>query len=591
MKLRAGGYWVETQIEKAKGKIEFRFPFNRALLSEIKAMDGSKWDPDKKIWSVINNKRNNIQIEYLKGNDIYAKYFEPVVKHEYKRPLFEHQKDMADAVLTYKQVLIAGEMGTGKTLAFIEAIERCDKKNIWYVGPHAGIRSVKREFKKWNCQIPVELITYNALVSMMEKGWDQAPEFIFFDESSKLKNQSSKRGQAAKEMADWMKHVHGDPYIMEGTGSPAPKDPTDWYHQVEIFAPGFIKEGTIQKFKKRLALMKLEEKPSDGTKFWKLVTWLDDENKCAKCGRSKQLHTIDVFGENGCVKFEKSVNEVDKLYKRLGGAVMVKLKKHCLDLPDKNYEEVKIKPTANMIQMKNYYIKNCVTAIEAMTLIRELSDGFQYRKVVDGKKVCPVCDGRGVEDGDVCDGCEGKKEIDNIIRVAERFNTPKDDYLKELLEEHEECGRLVIWAGFKESIYRLTDFVVSQGWIVLQITGNGYKVFGGEANSDQLLDAMDASTDQKDFEKVCIIGHPDAGGMGLTFTASPTALYYSNSFNGESRTQSEDRIHRAGMPNRNVRIIDLICLPQDKLVVDNLKAKRKLELISLGELKSLDKDN
>jgi hypothetical protein len=70
--------------------------------------------------------------------------------------------------------------------------------------------------------------------------------------------------------------------------------------------------------------------------------------------------------------------------------------------------------------------------------------------------------------------------------------------------------------------------------------------------------------------------------MGLTLTASPSIVYYSNDFNSEARTQSEDRIHRPGCTGTN--IIDLIHLPTDLRVLENLKAKRTLEKMTLGDI-------
>ena len=87
------------------------------------------------------------------------------------------------------------------------------------------------------------------------------------------------------------------------------------------------------------------------------------------------------------------------------------------------------------------------------------------------------------------------------------------------------------------------------------------------------------------YDRICVVGHPQAGGMALTLTASPTELYYSNSFNGEARSQSEDRFHRIGMDeNRGGLILDIIHLKTDQIVLDNLKLKRKLETMSMGQL-------
>ena len=90
------------------------------------------------------------------------------------------------------------------------------------------------------------------------------------------------------------------------------------------------------------------------------------------------------------------------------------------------------------------------------------------------------------------------------------------------------------------------------------------------------------------YPKIAFVGHPKAGGMALTLTASPTELFYSNSFDGEARMQAEDRFHRAGMDtNRGATIIDLILLPTDLLVLKNLQKKKRLQDVSMGELQTV----
>lgn len=70
--------------------------------------------------------------------------------------------------------------------------------------------------------------------------------------------------------------------------------------------------------------------------------------------------------------------------------------------------------------------------------------------------------------------------------------------------------------------------------------------------------------------------------MGLTLTASKFICYYSNDYNAESRQQSEDRIHRAGMDtNVAPTIIDLIHLPTDLMVLENLRNKKDLQHMTL----------
>jgi SNF2 family DNA or RNA helicase len=109
------------------------------------------------------------------------------------------------------------------------------------------------------------------------------------------------------------------------------------------------------------------------------------------------------------------------------------------------------------------------------------------------------------------------------------------------------------------------------------------------ANADGTVltgEALDIFQDKlEEFPRVCFIGQPGAAGMGLTLTASKSIVYYSNDFNAESRIQSEDRIHRLGMDvNKGATIYDLVHLPTDLLVLNNLKAKRRLQSMTMGQV-------
>jgi hypothetical protein len=84
------------------------------------------------------------------------------------------------------------------------------------------------------------------------------------------------------------------------------------------------------------------------------------------------------------------------------------------------------------------------------------------------------------------------------------------------------------------------------------------------------------------------VGQPGAAGMGLTLTASPSIVYWSNDFNAESRIQSEDRIHRPGMDlNRGATIYDLVHLPTDLHILSNLKKKRDLQALTMGDFSAI----
>lgn len=626
-KLKASNYLVKTTLDYTNGRIFVKFPFNRTLLNEIKAMKGAKWhgfeDPPCKVWSIEDCPRNQFQLDYLQKKNPYARYDSTLQSFDTDRPLMKQQVTMVSFGLTRHYCIWACEMGTGKTLSAIVLMELLKLQNheAWYVGPKGGVRAVNLELDKWQSRVWPRMFTYNWLVTHMRSYNGGAPRLVIFDESSKIKTPTSQRSQAALHLADSIRREHGDNgYVILMTGTPAPKSPVDWWHQAEVACPGFLKEGQVNKFKTRLCV--IEERQSiTGGVYPHFITWLDDSRKCAICGQldSHERHWVD--GDHG---FVASVNEVERLYKRLNGLALVLFKKDCLDLPEKQYKIIRVKATPSIIRAAKLIAKTSRRAIEALTLCRELSDGFQYTEEAVGEEECSVCHGAGEaivkipkEDIDItqplninsdafidkkmiCDGCGGAGTIKKFARSTDVISSPKDDVLLEIMDEHEEIGRLIVWGGFTATIDRLTDMATKNGWAVLRIDGRGYYGLGPDGktlNANDLLIAMDASHPRRkeleeEYTKLCVVGNAKAGGYALTLTASPTEVFYSNSFDGEARMQAEERFHRIGMDtNRGAMIIDLILLPTDQLVLDNLKKKRRLQDLTMGELNAALSDD
>lgn len=643
MKLRAGNYMIPVMLTKEGKRIFFNFSFNKALMEEVKMMDGAKYHGyddvnPRKLWSVHDNHRNRFQIGYLAHprigdpNNPYTPYDGPLVEFHPSRKLYGHQFDMAREVLTRHFHIMGAEMGTGKTLAAIEVMEASGFTDWIWVGPKSALVSVKLEFKKWKAKFLPAFYTYEGLKKLIET-WPsgkKAPRGIVGDESSRLKNPTAQRTIAFRHLADSIREEwNRDGFVIEMSGSPAPKSPADWYSQCEIVQPGFLREGTLEKFKKRLSLTEMLETFEGGGVYPHLITWKDDEKKCNTCGQLEDAHSIegvDVFADKITDHlFVPSINEVALLYKRMKGIVTIKFKKDCLDLPDKVYREVICKPTRSILNAAMSLQAKARSGIEALTHLRELSDGFQYVETAQGTEECPNCKGTKVEEerydakdpdntpdaeefekgyrilydpiGDTidrgpdieiatrtvaCNYCSGTGSVSKVVRTCHQIPTPKEEALRDILDEHDDIGRLVVYGGFTGSIDRVISIVKAVGWNWIRVDGRGWSSdLAGDAQS--LLEKF-----QRGEGRICFVGQPGAAGMGLTLTASPTIVYYSNDFNAESRIQSEDRIHRVGMDaTRGATIIDLLHLPSDKKVLDNLKKKRKLQSISMGEIKAM----
>ena len=278
---------VKKQVtyEEVKDRIFLSFAYNKRLLQVIKTdFTKARWHPDVKKWSILNCEHNWFQIAYYCGINPYKEYDEPLGPLDSLREQltpYAHQEEMARHIIYRKRAIIAGEMGVGKTLAAIIAIELANIRPCWWVGPKSAITSVQLEFKKWGCKYNPQFITYASLTRFLNDYEGPAPKGVFYDESQYIKNSKSQRSKAAAHLAKAVREEH-DGYVVAMTGTPSPNKPDDWYNQCETVCPGYIKEGDDYKFKHRLA--KVEQVTMDGNTFPKLVTWWDNTEKCAECG-------------------------------------------------------------------------------------------------------------------------------------------------------------------------------------------------------------------------------------------------------------------------------------------------------------------
>lgn len=309
------------------------------------------------------------------------------------------------------------------------------------------------------------------------------------------------------------------------TGTPAPKEPSDWWSQIEITMPGYLREKSTAELKRRLAYMDTVDGPHGS--YSKVTGW--------------------------------NVEEVKALARRLDPIRVIQYKKDIVDLPDKLYNEIKIPVSPSELSALKVLVSQSDNAAQALIKARELSDGFQY-----------------------------EHDLETDTRNTSYVKTPKDEILIERLETNNEVGRIVIFAGFKASVDKVRELTLGQGWSVIQVDGRGWKTYDNEGQPLRMpQEDMLAYFQDSEEPKVAFIGNPESGGMGLTLTRASEIVYYSNTFKAQDRMQSEDRIHRPGMDlNRGAIITDLLWLPTDKLVLDNLKAKRELQSLTMEEVEA-----
>lgn len=632
-KARLNKYLVPIEVAEEDDRIYLRFAFNAPLSEALKGFQGRTWHgydtPPRKMWSILNNERNRFRLRKLLNQPVFEQWDKPLEHFDLPREgiqLWEHQKEIYNHVLTRKRSVVAGDMGVGKSLIAILMMEYlvkvgfCDQEDCWFVGPTNAVNSFNRELVKWNSKLKPEIFTYDRLVSFLKTYTGEHPKVLICDEASKLKNWSTQRTKAVKHVTDFMQGaIDSGCYISLMSGTPAPKAPTDWWSISELAQAGYLKEKSVIELRNNLCLIE-ERESASGQTYPHIVTWLDDSKKCKVCGKLEQEHE-DVSCLNHV--FMPSKNMLHDLYLRLKGLVMVKKIDECLELPELVRRVIRVKPSVDILRAAQLIRNSSTRAAQKLTLLRELSDGFQYQDVESGTIVCPRCKGSGRiidkisesrdEDGliptdmasweDVeadCPNCEGIGIVKNYEVQPVYVGSPKEDFIRFLLEEYSEYGRFVIWASFTASIDKITDICIKEGWLVLKIDGRGIKSCSSsleeEAPIETLFDCMDYSHPRHDellrmYEKVVVVAHPMSGGMAYTFTSAPADCYFSNDFNAETKIQSGARIRRGGMcTTRGVTSYELVHLPEDMFVIENLDNKKTLQAVTLNDLETFKFD-
>lgn len=545
VKMLGGDFWVPVDLTETASRYFFKWGFAngwRDLKDEIKALDGAKWEPEDKQWSIKKNEHNAFQLRYLLGQNPYEWYERELPTVETDRDLWPKQQQMLDHMYGRRRCIVAGDMGVGKSLSAIALIEKVKAKDAWFVCNKNGLESFTAEQAKWNARQPVRMITYDGVKRLIDC-WDgsQAPQLVIFDEGSYLKSPTSERSVVAQYLADAMRKEWGDDcWIIIMSGTPAPNDPSDWWKLAEIVCPGFIREGNIKKFEQRYAIKKQVDLGTH--KFWTVVQWRDG-GKCESCW-DPGCEQCDWLGDEDCPGCQpegcqicdmsgRVDNEVIKLGNRLDGLVLrVELEGNY----QKTFERRRCEYDPALVSVAELELATAENPLTAMTILRQLSDG---------------------------------------IYKGKRIDCPKDDIWRGVLRECEDIGRVVGYAAFYESIDRMVEIAEEEGWVVWRLDGRG--------SSKDFQSAY--RTFQYAGGKMAFVGHPESGGMGLTLVASDTVFFYSNTYKTTDRMQAMARVCRPGMRDYPAKVIDAVNLPIDDQVINRVDSKSRRQTMSMDRIK------
>ncbi len=163
---------------------------------------------------------------------------------------------------------------------------------------------------------------------------------------------------------------------------------------------------------------------------------------------------------------------------------------------------------------------------------------------------------------------ESTEVVYDILGEAE---SPKLDYVCSRVRELALQGlKVVVWTSFVENVeilaLRLKDL-------------RAEFIHGGvEAGSEQEEDTREAKLYRFRNDEHCyaLIANPAACSEGISLhTVCHEAIYLDRNFNAAQYLQSEDRIHRIGLPPDQITNVEIVCCPNsiDEIVDARLRAK------------------
>ena len=469
--------------------------------------------------------------------------------YKFKTEPYEHQLTALGASHNRENFALFMEMGTGKSKVLIDNIAMLyDKGKI----NAALIVAPKGVYHNWERQeLPIHMpahVLYQIITwSPVETKKQQAAlkKLFIHDEDLVIFLMNIEAFSTKKGMRIAEKFLLAHSALMAIDESTTIKSPT------ASRTKSVLKLRVLAKYRRILTGAPVTKSPLD---LYTQCFFLDpDLLDFSSYYTFKNRYAIMVDRNVGTHSFKHVMGyqRLDELNGKLNDFSYRVLKEDCLDLPEKVYMKRMITLTPEQKRMYGEMKKFALSELEGkkITATSVLAQLVRLHQI--------TCGHLTLDDGDI--------------------RTLKNNRIKELLDILEEMdGKIIIWAVYRHDIKEITK-VLSERY-----GANAVESFFGDTLDRDRQDIIDRFQDRESDLRF-FVGNPKTGGYGLTLTASHTVIYYSNSYDLETRLQSEDRAHRISQ-DKKVTYIDLITEGTvDELIVKNLRGKINLATKIMGE--------
>jgi hypothetical protein len=242
------------------------------------------------------------------------------------------------------------------------------------------------------------------------------------------------------------------------------------------------------------------------------------------------------------------------------------LRSECLDLPGKVYEKLIVELTPKQRELYNEMASEMKATLdwvpgETPTLLQvahAITKVMRLQQIVGG--FIPLQEGDGLR----------------YKAIPIPGDNPKLLALLDALEDLPSDEKVVIWAHFRPELAMLAEALRKQ-------YGNKSVAEFHGGIPDDTRQAMRRDFQMNTSGARFFVGQEQAGGLGLTLTASCLTYYFSNGQSLENRLQSEDREDRIGQ-TRQVIVTDIAAKnSSDYRIIANYRNKKRLADLITGD--------
>lgn len=498
----------------------------------------------------------------------------------FKSAPFAHQLEGVKALVENKYFALLDEMGAGKSKQVIDAacvlaeageidtiviVAPASVRTVWCdetigeIRKHCWIPSSVCEYalgkinKKWNDpEASLLFLVTNYEILRGEKHLQWFKEFtnhrnilLICDESSYIKSRTAAQTKAIMKLRKHCARV----VILNGT--PVTHSPVDLFSQMKVLSPEIL-----------------------GENFYVF--------------RSEYCTMVPMrYGGGRSFQMISGYKNLDKLTARCAPYVLRRLKKDCLDLPDKlftvrevalsteswkRYQELKKDAVMSLGNGDTLLEPNAATRIMRLGQITSghvgRSDVWEYPAHGEANVSQPSA-------SQITQGDAGG--------VTEDLSSEKLDWAVQYLTEECSSRYVIVWCRWRRERERLAKLLCKGSCEPTYVT----QLYGGQAKWErEHAIALFSSIDSvKLSERAVLLAQPQSGGFGLNLVAAQEEIFLSNDWSWGIRAQAEDRAHRPGQKH-NVLIVDVLATSPtggktiDHVILKSLRGKEDLSKLT-----------